>query len=86
MYVLLWLNTVADVQMSFIERIFVFFMTLFLKKMQAQANPWVLGKQLSQEICSKYVYRVLHAPKFEIFSTKLNMMMVKVVELFTGVL
>ena len=33
MFVLLWLNTVAAVQMFFIERIFVFFMTLFLRKM-----------------------------------------------------
>ena len=33
MYLLLWLNTVGAVQMFFIERIFVFFMTLFLKKM-----------------------------------------------------
>ena len=33
MYVSLWLNAVAAVQMFFIERIFVFFMTLFLKKM-----------------------------------------------------
>ena len=30
MYVSPWLNTVASVQMFFIERIFVFFMTLFL--------------------------------------------------------
>ena len=34
MFELLWLNTVAVVQMFFIERIFVFFMTLFLKKMR----------------------------------------------------
>ena len=33
MYMSLWLNTVAAVQMLFIERVFVFFMTLFLKKM-----------------------------------------------------
>ena len=33
MYVSLWLNTVAAVEMFFIERIFVFFMTLFLKRM-----------------------------------------------------
>ena len=33
MYLLPWLNTVAAVQMFFIERIFVFFMTLFLKQM-----------------------------------------------------
>ena len=33
MYVSLWLNTVRAVQMFFIERIFVFFMILFLKKM-----------------------------------------------------
>ena len=45
----------------------------------------ILGKQLSQAICSKYVFRLLHALKFQVFSTKLNMM-VKVVKLFiTGV-
>ena len=33
MHVLLWLNAVAAVQVLFIESIFVFFMTLFLKKM-----------------------------------------------------
>ena len=33
MYLLPWLNTVGAVQMFFIERIFVFFMTLFLKQM-----------------------------------------------------
>ena len=31
MYVPLWLNAVAAVQMLYIERIFVFFMTSFLK-------------------------------------------------------
>ena len=31
MYVSLWLNTMAAVQMFYIEHIFVFFMTLFLK-------------------------------------------------------
>ena len=45
----------------------------------------ILGKQLSQAICSKYNFRLLHVPKFHGFSTKLNMM-VKVVKLFTGVL
>ena len=45
----------------------------------------ISGKQLSLPICSKFVSRLLHAPKFQIFSTKLNMM-VKVVKLFTGVL
>ena len=44
-----------------------------------------LGKQLSQAVCSEYVFRLLHAPKFQVFSTKLNTM-VKVVKLFTGVL
>ena len=44
-----------------------------------------LGKQLSQALCSKYVFRLLHAPKFHVFCTKLNMM-VKVVKLVTGVL
>ena len=33
MYVSLWLDIVAAVQMFIIERIFVFFRTLFLKKM-----------------------------------------------------
>ena len=45
----------------------------------------ILGKQLSQAICSKYVFRLLQAPIFQIFSKKLNLM-VKVVKLFTGVL
>ena len=45
----------------------------------------ILGKQLSQAICSRYVFRLLHAPKFQIIFTKLNLM-VKVVKLFTGVL
>ena len=43
----------------------------------------ILGNQLSQAICSKYVCRLLYAPKFNVFFTKLNMM-VKVVKLFTG--
>ena len=34
MRVSLWLNTVASCSMFFIERIFVFFMTLFLKKVR----------------------------------------------------
>ena len=42
-------------------------------------------KQLSLAICSKYVFWLLHAPKFQIFSIKLNVM-VKVAKLFTGVL
>ena len=42
----------------------------------------ILGKQPSLAICSKYVFRLLHAPKSQISSTKLNMM-VKVVKLFT---
>ena len=33
MYVLLWLNTMAAVQIFFMENIFIFFMTLFFKKM-----------------------------------------------------
>ena len=45
----------------------------------------ILEKQLSLAICSKYVFRLLYAPKFQIFSIKLNMM-VKVAKLFTGVL
>ena len=38
----------------------------------------ILGKQLSQAICSKYVFRLLNASEFQKFLTKLNMM-VKVV-------
>ena len=34
----------------------------------------ILVKQISQAICSKYVFRLLHALKFQAFSTKLNMM------------
>ena len=34
----------------------------------------ILGKQLSQAICFKYVFRLLHAPNFQTFSTKTNMM------------
>ena len=45
----------------------------------------ILLKQLSQAVCSKYVFRLLHAPRFQTFSTKLNMM-VKVVKIFTVVL
>ena len=107
MDVSLWLNTVTAVQMFFIEHIFVFSMTLFLKKMeiilkaskaQCHSRPNepifkilsiyrknILGKQLSLATCSKYVSRLLHAPNFQIFSTKLNMM-VKVFKLFTDVL
>ena len=48
-------------------------------------RKYILGKQLSLAICSKYVFRLLHAPKFQIFSTKLNLM-VRVVKLFTRVL
>ena len=108
MNALLWLNTVAAVQMFFIERIFVFFITLFLKNMRIlSANQPhchcrlskptfkilliyrinVLEKQLSHAICSKYliIFRLLEAPKIQIFSTKLNMI-VKVVKLLTGVI
>ena len=45
----------------------------------------ILGKQLSQAICFKYVFRLPHALESLIFSSKLNMM-VKVVKLFTDVL
>ena len=45
----------------------------------------ILGKQLSQAICPKYFFRLLDAPKFQIFPKNLNTM-VKVVKLFTGVL
>ena len=95
MCVLLWLNTVAVVQMFFIERVFVFF-TTFLKKMGIIKNArkphchfrlskpifkilpiyrkHCLEKQLSQAIYSKYIFRLPHALKFLVFSTKLNMM------------
>ena len=41
LYVLLWLNTVAAIQVFFVESIFVFFMTLFLKEMRTlnATNP-----------------------------------------------
>ena len=45
----------------------------------------ILGKQLSRATCFKYVLRMPCAPKTQVFSTKLNMM-IKVVKLFTGVL
>ena len=54
-------------------------------KIQSIYRKNILGKQLSQARYFKYVFRLLHAPKFQIFSTKLNLM-VKVVKLFTGVL
>ena len=54
-------------------------------KTESISRKNILGKQLSQAICSRYVFRLLHATKFETFSTKLNLM-VKVVKLFTGVL
>ena len=38
----------------------------------------ILGKQLSLEICPKYFFRLLHAPKFQILSTKLNMTVIVV--------
>ena len=97
----------AAVQMFFVESIFVFFMTLYLKKIWLILSAHkphchsrlsipilkilsiyrknILGKQLSQAICSKYVFRLLCAPKFQIFSAKLNMM-VKVTKLFAGLL
>ena len=34
----------------------------------------ILGKQLSQAISSKYVFRLPHAPKFQVFSIKSSMM------------
>ena len=78
----------------FIERMFVFFITLLLKKMGILNRFWkfypfiekkVLGKQLSQGLYSKYIFRLLHGPKFQICFAELNMM-VKVVKLFSGVL
>ena len=94
-----WVNVVAAVQTFIIERFFLSFMTLLLRKMgiilwenkphchSRLSKPIlnilsILGKQLSQAMFSKYVFRLLHAPKSQISSTKLNMM-VKVVKLFT---
>ena len=54
-------------------------------KIQSIYRKNTLGKQLSQAICSRYLFRLLHTTKFQIFSTKLNLM-VKVVKLFIGVL
>ena len=106
MYVLLWLNTMAAVQMFFIELIFVFFMALLIRKMGIILSasklhchftlskptliyPFIdkniLGKHLSQAICFKYGFRLLHATKFQIFSTKLKRT-VKVVKVFPRVL
>ena len=42
----------------------------------------ILRKQLCQVICFKYVFRLFHASKFQILSTKLNIM-VKVVSYFS---
>ena len=50
-------------------------------------KKYVLGKRLSQEICSKYVFRLLHLPKFQVFATKLNMIDGQTCRtIFTGVL
>ena len=38
----------------------------------------ILGKQLSLAIFPKYFFRLLHAPKFQILSTKLNMTVIAV--------
>ena len=106
MYVSLWRNTVAAIQVFFIERIFVFIMTLIWKKMGIMLSASkpkchsrltkpvlkilsiyrknILGKQLPQAMCSKYIFRLLHARESQIFSTKLNM--VEVVKLFISVL
>ena len=83
----------------FIERIFVFFMTLFLEKIGTLSarkrhchsgllkpilkilqiyRKNILEKQLSWVIGSKNVFRLLHAPRFQMVSRKLNMM-IKVV-------
>ena len=32
----------------------------------------ILGKQLSQAICSKYVFRLFHAPNFQAFFYKIK--------------
>ena len=107
LYISLSLNAETAVQMFYFERVFVFFMTLFLKKMGiilSASKPGchsrlskpvlkilsihrknIFGKQLSLAICSKYVFGLLHAPKFQMFSKKFNMV-VKVAKLFTGVL
>ena len=105
MYVPSRLNTVRAVQMFFIERIFIFFMLLFSKKMGI-----ILGaiKSYCHSKFSKPVVKILSiyrkkifwkqtfpsnmlqitfqnfSPKFQIFSTKINVM-VKVVKQFTAV-
>ena len=48
-------------------------------------NKTFLWKQRAQVTCSKYVSRLRHASKFQMFSAKLNMM-VKVVKPFTSAL
>ena len=65
--------------------VFFTFFKLYKWYQIAQRTTNNLGKQLFQAICSKYVFRLLHALKFHVFSAKLNMM-VKVVKLLTGVL
>ena len=47
MYVLLWPNRVAAVQMFLIERSFVFFLILFLKKIVI-ANPTVIPDSVNR--------------------------------------
>ena len=41
-------------------------------KIQSIYRENILGKQLSQARCFKYVFRLLHVPKFQIFSTKIS--------------
>ena len=87
MYVPSWLNTVAAVEMIFIEHIFVFFITLFLKRMGimlSTSKPHCHSRQFKQYALNTF-FRLIHAPKFQIFSTKLNLV-IKVVKLFAGIL
>ena len=99
MYVSFWLNTVAAIQMVFIDR-FLYDTGIILSaskhhchsrlskpilKILSIYSRNISGKQLSLAICSKYVFRLLYAPKIRIFSTKLNMMG-KVGKLFASAL
>ena len=101
MYVSLWLNTMSSCSnirmfmtlfLKKMERIFGASkphhhsrLSKSILKIQSIYRKNILGKQLSQAICSRYAFRWLHTPKFQIFSTNLNLM-VKFLKLFTGVL
>ena len=64
MYVSLWLNTMAAVQMLFIERIFVLFMTLFLKKM---GIILCVSKPQCHSRLSKLILKILSIYRKKIF-------------------